>query len=469
VLRILLPGLDLDDPKFDARSAEQLIESGRVKAAVNGDSKPAPEVPKPDDDAQLQSMVDRTGALDLDDHGNWDFHGHSSGYVFMRKFRAQFGEQFLSEYTHPRKNKTIAQVLESPKSANSSPVDLSLPHHVDLPPREVAIDLCRNTLDDACALMRPIHRPTFFKRLHSIYDTEPEQYNNHHVQFLPQLYVVMACGCLFSKTETENTVLDLKGYKEAIEQGYVCQAVVEVASLLTSGSYQYFSHAKQLLDITDCRDLVTIQAIVFMILFLQSSAKLPTCYAYIGIALRACCRLGLHRNLPNKFSPIESEERKRIFWLVRKLDSYVGAALGLPQLLSDEDIDQELPTEVNDEFITEQQILPMPAGTFPLIRATNSHTRLMGIMRKVVRYVYPLKSLDSSKADGVYSISHKRIRELEKDLQGWMDQLPMELRPSDNVGRELERYKTNVVLHKIKANRLVGFNNICAWATRTSK
>ncbi|KAJ9608431.1 Gypsy retrotransposon integrase-like protein 1 [Cladophialophora chaetospira] len=427
VLRTVLPGLDLDDPKFDARTVEQLIETSRAKTAVNTDTKPNAEASKPEDDAQLQSMVDRTGTLDLDDHGNWDFHGQSSGYVFMRKFRAQFGDQFLSEYTHPPKNRTIAQVLESPRSANSSPIDLNLPHHVDLPPKEVAIELCRNTLDDACALMRPLHRPTFFKRLNAIYDTEPEQYNNHHVQFLPQLYVIMAVGCLFSKTEYENSVLDLKGYKEAIEQGY-----------------QYFSTAKQLLDITDCRDLVTIQAIAFMILFLQSSAKLPICYAYVGIALRACCRLGLHRNLPTKFSPIESEERKRIFWMVRKLDAYVGAALGLPQMLSDEDIDQVYPSEVDDECITEQAILPMPAGTFPLLRATNAHTRLTMVMRKVVRYIYPLKPLDNSKAESVYSISHKKIRELEKDLQNWMDQLPTELRPADNVGRDLERVQQHL-------------------------
>ncbi|KIY00194.1 uncharacterized protein Z520_03879 [Fonsecaea multimorphosa CBS 102226] len=451
ILRSVLPGLDLDDPKFDARTVEQLIEASRANTPatatttantnanasanvnINGNSsgnaaaRPPTDPPKPEDDAQLQSMVDRTGSLDLDDHGNWDFHGHSSGYVFMRKFRAQFGEKFLAEYRHPSKNRTIAQVLESPKSANSSPIEFSLSHHIDLPPREVAVELCHNTLDDCCALMRPIHRPTFFKRLHAVYDTDPEQYNNRHVQFLPQLYVVMAVGCLFSKTENENTMLDLKGYKEAIEQGY-----------------QYFSTAKQLLDITDCRDLVTIQAIVFMILFLQSSAKLPTCYAYIGIALRACCRLGLHRNLPINFNPIELEERKRIFWLVRKLDCYVGAVLGLPQMLSDDDIDQEFPAEVDDEYITEQGILPMPAGTFPLLRATNAHTRLTMLLRKVVRYIYPLKTPGNSTAEPVYSISHKKIRELERDLQNWMDQLPSELRPSDNAGRELSRVQQHL-------------------------
>ena len=194
-----------------------------------------------------------------------------------------------------------------------------------------------------------------------------------------------------------------------------------------------------MLDITDCRDLITIQTIFFMIIFLQSSAKLSTCYAYIGIALRACCRLGLHRNLPNKFNPIELEERKRVFWLVRKIDTYVGAMLGLPQMLSEEDIDQEFPAEIHDDYITADGIQAPPAGTFPLIKATNAHTRLTNILRKVVRYIYPIKGSAALLAGDKYTISHGRIRELERDLQHWMDELPMELRPSENAGMELSR------------------------------
>ncbi|KIV80308.1 hypothetical protein PV11_07819 [Exophiala sideris] len=427
ILRSVLPGVDLDDPKFDTRSVEQIIESSRVSAPTNvvdGPVAPQTDSSKPDDDAQLQSMVDRTGALDLDDTGHWDFHGHSSGYVFMRKFRPQFGDQYLAEYRHPNKNRIISQFLESPRSANSSPFEFNLPAaSVDLPPKEKAIELSLNTLDDCCAMMRPIHKPTFFQRLHAIYDTDPEQWNNGHVQFLPLLYVVMAVGCLFSKSGSDNTTLDIKGYKEAMEQGY-----------------QYFNTAKQMLDITDCRDLVTIQAIGFMIMFLQSSAKLPVCYAYIGIALRACCRLGLHRNIPNTFTALESEERKRIFWLIRKMDSYVGAVLGLPQMLSDDDIDQELPTEIDDDCISADGIRSMPAGAFPLQKASNAHTRLTNILRKVVRYIYPVRgAIYNGQADSRYTISHKRIRELERDLQTWMDQLPTELRPSDSAGNELSR------------------------------
>ena len=194
-----------------------------------------------------------------------------------------------------------------------------------------------------------------------------------------------------------------------------------------------------MLDITDCRDLTTLQAIVFMIMFLQSTAKLATCYSHIGIALRACCRLGLHRNIKNEFNPIEQEERKRIFWLIRKMDAYVGAMLGLPQMLSGEDVDQQLPIEVDDEFITADAILPMPPGRFSLLRASNAHTSLVGILQRVVRFIYPIKGSECSKPGEPYSISLSRIREIEKDLQIWMDDLPIELRPSDDAPSELAR------------------------------
>ena len=417
-----MPGIDLDDPKYEFRGVDQIVESNRARLKA----RPAPQN-KSDDDGEIQPMVERVGTLDLDDQGHWDYHGHSSGYAFMRKFRAQFGEQFLPA-SKPRvnpKQRNISQMLESPRSAQSSEFEGNMSTAaMDLPPREAAIELCRSTLDDCCALMKPLHRPTFFRRLHSIYDTDPDQYTNEQMKFLPLLYVVMALGFLFSRTEDENSMLEIKGYGEAIEQGY-----------------RFMEVSKSMLDITDCRDLTTIQTVFFMILFLQSSAKLATCYAYIGIALRACCRLGLHRKDPTqKFSPIEMEERKRIFWLVRKIDTYVGGMLGLPQMLSEEDIDQELPTEVHDDCITEEGIKPVAKGSpFPVLKATNAHTKLTFIYRKVVRYVYPIKGANSSSMDESYTISHGRIRELERDLQVWMDELPVELRPSDNASLELSR------------------------------
>jgi hypothetical protein len=116
-------------------------------------------------------------------------------------------------------------------------------------------------------------------------------------------------------------------------------------------------------------------------------------------------------------------------------------------MLSDDDIDQELPLEVDDEYITEDAILPMPAGKTSLYAASNAHTRLMFILAKVIRYIYPTKGLEQSvqggtkngTAKGSYVVSHSQIREIERDLAEWLDKLPMALRPGSDGSIEVFR------------------------------
>jgi hypothetical protein len=197
------------------------------------------------------------------------------------------------------------------------------------------------------------------------------------------------------------------------------------------------------MDIADCRDLRQIQAVIFMISFLQSSAKLSTCYAYIGVALRSALRMGLHRSFTDSFTPIEAETRKRVFWVIQRMDTYVGALLGLPHSLSSDDIDQELPTEVDDEYITETAILTMPAGQVSYIAASNQHTKLVLILDKIVKFVYPLKGSGAS-AHGAttkaYSVSYAKILEIERDLKDWQDKLPMGLKPGGDASPIIIRY-----------------------------
>ena len=217
-----------------------------------------------------------------------------------------------------------------------------------------------------------------------------------------------------------------------------------------------------MLDIGDCRDLTSLQAIVFMIQFLQSSAKLSTCYAYIGVAQRSALRMGLHRSFNMNFNPIESETRKRLFWVIRKMDIYVGAMLGLPHFLGDEDIDQGFPADVDDEYITETEILPMPEGQISVMAACNAHTRIVHILAKICKYIYPIKGTQSEGANSVtYSVGYSKIRELEQDLQTWLDELPMALKP----GGEAPRIMIKCVSPMKHCSLLTfsGRNSYCAW------
>ncbi len=115
-----------------------------------------------------------------------------------------------------------------------------------------------------------------------------------------------------------------------------------------------------------------------------------------------------------------------------------GALLGLPMMLSDDDIDQELPLEVDDTCITEEAVVPMPPGKTSLMAAFNAHVRLVRLMAKTVRYVYPLHTT-RNKAKSAYVVSHAKIREVEQDLQLWLEDLPMSLKPGGDPPPELVR------------------------------
>ena len=197
-------------------------------------------------------------------------------------------------------------------------------------------------------------------------------------------------------------------------------------------------------DITNCRDTTSLQTVVLMGLFLQCSLQMSTSYTYIGIALKSAVHMGLHRRVASPLNPIERETRRRIFWVLRKMDTYVSAVLGLPSSISDDDIDQEMPLEVDDACILEDRILPQHYGHFAQMTATNAHIRLMGILQKITTYVYPPKGLEHRIRGRrkVYLVEQSKVYEIELALQRWLNELP---ESPEAFAHALERLTRHVV------------------------
>ena len=230
LLKNFLPDVDLNDPKLDGHvplpmhvSVDQQSDNQSKSPVDDNESLgKAGQGSCGEKDSLLESMVQNTGSLDLDDRGFWDFHGGSSGLVFLRRMREQFGDLMgeAEGYGSPFrgvKSRPLAQVFDSPRSAGESPSDNYLPNTHDLPSRMCAKELCESALDVACTLFRFVHQPTFYALFNRIYDISPDQYGNEENTFLPLLYTVLAVGCLFSKNE--NSKLQSDGYENAIDQG----------------------------------------------------------------------------------------------------------------------------------------------------------------------------------------------------------------------------------------------------------
>ncbi|KAK4661590.1 Gypsy retrotransposon integrase-like protein 1 [Podospora pseudopauciseta] len=443
LLRKFMPDVDLSDPNLDPSVQQEFRnrQNARAQAAkAKSDTPPAQEKTE-SQDAQIMSMIESIGQLDINEGGEWDFHGNSSGAVFLRRMKEHFEGLLGNDYRIPflpRPSRPAGMFsLDSPRSNAGSPWEPSTasntpapPNIYDLPAQDRARTLCYYSFNCATCLLRVVHQPSFYEKFDKLYSTPQEAWGNDEHRFLGLLYSVLALGCVYDVSDVEAGD-GPSSYKAAVEQGI-----------------KYYTSARMILqDVAECRDMVSLQGLVYMILFLQATSNISGCYAFLGIALRSSLRMGLHRHLAHeKITPIEDETRRRVFHVVRQMDIYISAILGFPLLLHDDDVDQPMPTEVDDEYITSEAILTPPPGTPSFFEAFNAHTRLMAILTKVVKYIYPVKAVEDcvnqGRVNSRYMISYARIKEIEAELQEWHEQLPTHWRPSPDGPIEVIRVRT---------------------------
>lgn len=225
LLRKFMPDVNLADPDTDPSVQQEFHnrEKARLQAAkLKGEElqRTAGEAQDP----QLRSMIETIGQLDLSEGGEWDFHGTSSGAVFLRRmkqhFRGLLGNDYRTPFlTRPQNRPQGLFNLDSPRSNASSPWDASpLPSLYDLPDKEQARTLCHYAFHCATCLMRVVHIPTFYEMFDKVYDMPPEAFGNEERRFLGLLYSVLALGCMYniSDDDPSNPVT----YKAAMEEGY---------------------------------------------------------------------------------------------------------------------------------------------------------------------------------------------------------------------------------------------------------
>jgi hypothetical protein len=168
-------------------------------------------------DSHLEAMVKATGQLDLDEEGNWDYQGHSSGLSFMRGLR-QFDDMFqiTPDQSPSLRHRNMSQDLPSPTSTSYTGSHTVSPSGVALPDKEQARILCNNAIIEYSAMLRVVHLPTFNKQLDRVYELSPEDYGTAEHTFLPLLYAVIALGKLFSE-DTHGS--DAAGYNALTDEG----------------------------------------------------------------------------------------------------------------------------------------------------------------------------------------------------------------------------------------------------------
>ncbi|KAJ5653070.1 hypothetical protein N7490_000073, partial [Penicillium lividum] len=336
--------------------------------------------------------------------GSTDFEGNylgpASGISFLNRVWSRL---------HHDEHNRIPDELQNESSRNTGVFmfgdkPYTYPENSDfaLPPIERVMELVAIYFDFSMVTYRFLHRWNVEQWVKQIYE------NNISVSNLPvgdmvarTAIVLMICavGTLHQDPETE-----------AVANAH-------------SKSEHWFTASKYLSSLESGPPrLETIQVRLIQCLYLLSSSRANECWYSFGTALQVVTALGLHRKWPaktskNGCSSLELELRKRIFWSVYTLDKYLSIMFGRPRLLHDEDIDQELPDEINDEDLLEEDPMRRSGATDSMMIASVLHYRLGRILGEISRQLYSINPLSR---DSPLDTAVRLTTELER----WKESVP---------------------------------------------
>lgn len=184
------------------------------------------------------------------------------------------------------------------------------------------------------------------------------------------------------------------------------------------------------------RPLLRIQCFLLSTLF-QFGIPISASGSWLllGAAIRGLLDVGAHRKHTAKklnLSRLEEETYKRVFWVAYSLDRECAASLGRPIMLQDEDIDVEIPIEIDDEYLfrtPDAEPLPkQPADKPALISGFLCSLRLDEIVGRTLKTVYALHKTKIRFGINSKEWDERLVSEIDSALNNWLDTVPQHLR-----------------------------------------
>ncbi|KAF1840240.1 fungal-specific transcription factor domain-containing protein [Cucurbitaria berberidis CBS 394.84] len=331
-------------------------------------------------------------------HGQRDQEGHyvgsSSAVAFLIRIQKRLHQN--SSLSH---NSSIFTFGDAPLPEFD-------PSFFVLPPKPDAQRLVERYFDYAAPTHRFLHRPSIEKLVDEFYETQGEVRGENGKAKAALLMVVFAQA----------------------------QAYMPPGSMVQDNrdSARYFFAAEnQLSKERGAVRLASVQARLLQCFYLLTQSRINHCWSLFGTLSHLALAIGLNRG--RKCDPsstvdyVELESRRRLFWCAYSLDKYLAAALGRPRTFKDEDIDQELPTVVNDDDLHPSYMTPTPSKSHSVMMAAVEHIKLTRIMSLVLRDLYSIRPPS-------LPLRIELSAKYTSDLRAWRNSLSRFLSDSDDGG-----------------------------------
>ncbi|EEH47151.2 uncharacterized protein PADG_03249 [Paracoccidioides brasiliensis Pb18] len=356
--------------------------------------------PRPATDEPLSREV---GRMNLDRRGIGRFMGSSSGIFFIGTAEQRF---CLSQNPPDKKVGDALLRVDVDDESTEYPVHYAVNTSATLtplPPRETAQGYIDAWFDAWRHIFPILHRPSFTNSINQLYSAPASE---HDWCVLGLFYLILALGCrhLFMIGEVVDGQPTVESNQEDIEY--------------------YSQSSKYHNDILAMNNLATMQYQELQTLWFLYTGKRSLAFQMTGSMTRLALELGLHRHTRRfQFDPLETELRKRVFWVCYMLDNFVCAIYGLPKSFRDQDIDVELPSDVDDDFVNQSgYLLSLPGEPTGMLTFVS--------LIKVVRVLSNTLEILYTTTDRRQTVT--KIKTIDRLLDQWIHTLPdhLQLDPS---------------------------------------
>ncbi|KXJ92683.1 fungal-specific transcription factor domain-containing protein [Microdochium bolleyi] len=285
------------------------------------------------------------------------------------------------------------------------------PVYRPLPPKAEAMSLLTDFFENFNCIFPLFHQPTFMHLVERQYSSEPYEGSGWWASLNCALAIAHRLRVMSNLVPREE---DDKAW------AYLKNAMAVFAELTMRNG-----------------DLLSVQALLGMALFLQGTPNPQPSFVLIAAAIRLSHSIGLHKKGSGfNLNPIETEQRKRVFWIAYLLDKDLCLRSGRPPAQDDDDTNVDLPDADPADNIGN---IPLADGKGKM-NIFRTMCEMTVIESKIYRRLYSAKATKLSEGEMLQTIS-----ELDKELEDWKDSIPIDFRPE----HEIKASHTPLMLHVV--------------------
>ncbi|CAK7216291.1 hypothetical protein SCUCBS95973_002763 [Sporothrix curviconia] len=410
-------------------------ESSHKKSSSSSDKKNGRK------EEEVEALSEMMCSLVTNHDGETRYIGSSSGFsIFSPK-----GMQWINERTGDNSfQQMISNVsMDDNKWTNWKPEIFSdlfrRPVFRPLPSKPEALSLLKDFFENFNCMFPLFHQPTFMHLVERQYSKDPYEGSGWWASLNVALAIAHRLRVMSNLVPQEE---DDKAW------AYLKNAMAVFSELAMRNT-----------------DLLSVQALLGMALFMQGTPNPQPTFLLIAAAIRLSHSIGLHKKGTGfNLNPIEIEQRKRVFWIGYMLDKDLCLRSGRPPAQDDDDMNVELPDADPADNIGN---IPLGdgKGKMNLFRVMCEFAL---IESKVYKRLYSTKATKQTVGELLNTIG-----ELDQELEDWKDSIPIDFRPE----HEIKASHTPLILHIVMLhftyyNCLTTIHRMCVhhgyWTSRLS-